>query len=601
MTSRSLSKSRAIDCRFRIVPLLSIGLAFLDVQAQSVYQITDNVTGGIDLTAMEGYYSDRLAGPTDAEVVVEGEIKHSPNSNPFQIIGHGKKITFKSETTITNVPVLVLPAEGVKTRTDIAFGYAAHFRKGIEFRKYTRLVIPDGKSFAVYGYGSEAVDFTVDGGGLYGYEAPVVGNAHGDANLKVLNGSYFYNTYDFYLGQEKSPGRNGAPLYITADIRAEFHARNLLLLSGVPVPSGTSAKECCFVTNGVDGIIKVWSIHHSGGHYSRIVFDGGRLVSRDENNNAASKGNALFHVTGIDWAKKYPNPHMMVESANGHPIDIEIPVDRKFSGGSKNRQVNVSGDGGLTKRGAGILAFSIVPFDNSSKLSKCTLTGPTKVLGGGIVLENENYKPGRGALEVSKDAFFDVNGIDVEFAGATGEGVLTNSSEVSTLALGYGNEDATFDIPVIGDFAVVKTGSGTLTVGKRLDGFSGNVAIEDGTVVVEPGVSLSAGKLAIGKNAVLNAGEASIGVSHLSVDASSETSSIGVLRPSANGTLEVSGLASGSGNIHELPIVAENIEDEENLETWTVVLNGKTKSDARIYLLNGRMHVSTSGFSIRIR
>jgi hypothetical protein len=27
---------------------------------------------------MEGYYSDRLAGPTDAEVVVEGEIKHSP-------------------------------------------------------------------------------------------------------------------------------------------------------------------------------------------------------------------------------------------------------------------------------------------------------------------------------------------------------------------------------------------------------------------------------------------------------------------------------------------------------------------------------------------
>jgi hypothetical protein len=120
-------------------------------------------------------------------------------------------------------------------------------------------------------------------------------------------------------------------------------------------------------------------------------------------------------------------------------------------------------------------------------------------------------------------------------------------------------------------------------------------------VVVEPGVSLTAGKLAIGKNAVLNAGEASIGVSHLSVDASSETSSIGVLRPSANGTLEVFGLASGSGNIHELPIVVENIEDEENLETWTVVLNGKTKSDARIYLLNGRMHVSTSGFSIRIR
>ena len=73
MANESLLSTMAYRLRMTALPL--IGIAFLDVQAQSVYQITDNVTGGIDLTAMEGYYSDRLAGPTDAEVVVEGEIE----------------------------------------------------------------------------------------------------------------------------------------------------------------------------------------------------------------------------------------------------------------------------------------------------------------------------------------------------------------------------------------------------------------------------------------------------------------------------------------------------------------------------------------------
>ena len=550
---------------------------------------------------MEGYYSDRLAGPADADVEVEGEIKHSPDSNPFQIIGCGKNISFMSETTITNVPVLILPAEGVTKRTDIRFNYAAHFRKGIELRKYTRLVIPDGKPFFVYGQGSDAADFIANGGGLYGYKAPVVGNTQGDANLKVLNGSYFYNTYDFFLGQETSPGRSGSPLYVTADIRAKFLARNLLLLASVRVPSGTESRECCFVTNGVDGEITVWSIHHSGGNDSRIVFDGGKLISRDKTNEA-SKNFAFFHATGSDWSGGYPNPHMMVESANGHPIDIETSVDRNFSDGYKNRQVNVSGNGGLIKRGAGVLTFSIVPYDYASARSKCTLTGPTKVLGGGIVLKDEDYKLGRGALEVADGAFFDVNGIDVEFSGATGEGTLTNSSlEVSTLSLGYGNEDSDLDIAAIGKFAIAKTGSGTLSVCSRMDGFAGDISIYGGTVAVASGVRLAAGKLAIGKDTVLNADEASIGVSHLSVDASSDTTSIGVLRPSANGTLEVSGLLPGVGNIHELPVAVGSVEDEDNFDAWTVVLNGKTKSDARIYVLNGRLHVSTSGFSVRIR
>lgn len=599
MKTRKLSD--AVACRCGMAMLLLLGIVSSGVHAQSVFQITGDITDGLDLTAMEGYYSDRLAGPSEANVEVSGEIKHSPDSNPFQIIGYGKKISFQSETSITNVPVLVLPAEGVSKKTDIAFYYSAHFRKGLEFRKNTRLVIPDGEEVYVYGNGSDAVDFVADGGGLYGYAAPVIGNATGDANLKVLNGSFFYNTYDFYLGKESSPGRDGNPLYVTADIRAEFGARNLLLLAGVRVPSGTSARECCFVTNGINGIIKVWSIHHSGGNHSRVVFDGGKLISRDSNSNTASKDNALFHATGVSWDKTYPNPNITVESANGHPIDIDIPVDREFSGGSKNRKVNVVGDGGFVKRGAGVLTFSMNSYDYVSTRSSCTLTGPTKVLGGGIIMENSHYRLGRGSLEVSEGAFFDVNGIDVEFTGATGDGVLTNSSETSKLTLGYGNEDARFDIPVAGMFSVEKIGSGTLTVGKRVNGFSGDISVEGGAVLLEQDVVMAPGRLAVGEDSVFDAGYASLAVSNLSVNASSGAVSVGVLRPSASGTIEVSGIPSGSGNIHELPVSAGTVEDVDNFATWTIVLNGKIREDARVYVLDGKMYVSTSGFSIRIR
>ena len=599
MKTRNLSD--AVACRCRMAMLLLLGIVSSGVYAQSVFQITGDITDGLDLTAMEGYYSDRLAGPSAADATVSGEIKHSPDSNPFQIIGYGKKISFQSETSITNVPVLVLPAEGVSKRTDIVFNYSAHFRKRLEFRKNTRLVIPSNKQVHVYGDGSDAVDFVADGGGLYGYAAPVVGNVVGDANLKVLNGSFFYNDYDFYLGKEESPGRNGNPLYVTADIRAEFHARNLLLLAGVRVPSGVSAKECCFVTNGINGTIKVWSIHHSGGNHSRVVFDGGKLISRNSNSNSASKDNALFHATGVSWDKDYPNPNITVESVNGHPIDIDIPVDREFSGGSKNRKVNVVGDGGFVKRGAGVLRFSMNSYDYVSTRSSCTLTGPTKVLGGGIIMENSHYRLGRGSLEVSEGAFFDVNGIDLEFTGATGDGILTNSSEIAKLTLGYGNEDGRFDIPVAGMFSVDKIGSGTLTVGKSLNGFSGNISVTEGAMLLEQDIVMAPGLLAVGESAVFDAGDASLAVSNLSVNASSGTISVGVLRPVANGTLEVSGVPLGSGNIHELSVSAGTVEDVDNFATWTVVLNGKTREDARVYVLNGKMCVSTSGFSIRIR
>ncbi len=565
--------------------------------AELVYQVTGNVTGGFDLTAMEGYYADRFSGPSAAEVTIDGAIGHDPASNPFYILGNGKRMTFTSDTTLTNVPVVLLPSEGITARTDYQFNAPTHFVNGLQIRKNARLVIAYGKPAPqFYGNGSDAVDFTIDGGQVYGSAAPIIGNEIGDANLKVLNGAAFHNDYDMYLGREISPGRSGTPIHVTADIRASIEMRVLLLMSGVH--PGAVAEEHCFITNGVNGKIQAWSIHHSGGNYSRIVFNGGKYVS-----SSANRTESMFHVSGYSWRSAYPSPHMMVESINGYPIDIEIPVDRNFSGGNSDRQVNVSGDGGFTKRGVGVLTFSRVPASYINTRSKCTLTGPTKVLGGGIRLQDADFTLGRGALEVSAGAFFDVNGIATEFIGASGDGILTNGVEsAASVKFGYGDQDGDFDIATCGIGSIVKTGTGTLTVGARAAGYAGDLSVSGGTVRVSAGVSLSLASLSVAPNAVFDADGASLRLSSLSVDFAVGASRMSSFAPAANGVLDVSNFPAGKTGVCELPIAVAALDDaSDNLATWSVKLNGRVRPRAHVCVENGKLCVNLGGFVMSIR
>ena len=114
------------------------------------------------------------------------------------------------------------------------------------------------------------------------------------------------------------------------------------------------------------------------------------------------------------------------------------------------------------------------------------------------------FKPGRGALSLSAGTFLDLNGFDVEFADATGEGVVSNRAEaVSTLTLGYGNVDGVFLAAVGERVNVVKTGTGTLTVSGAALANGCNLTIEDGTVVFS-GDSSTYGTVTVKSGATLD-------------------------------------------------------------------------------------------------
>lgn len=263
---------------------------------------------------------------------------------------------------------------------------------------------------------------------------------------------------------------------------------------------GTWNQEAARIVIGEGGLLCANCISHYGAGNSHISFDGG--CYKPASGESASL--PLFNVRGyIKWGSttSYPEPHITAEGINGHPIDVENALDRNLSGGSDggNRQINVTGTGGFTKRGDGKLFFNRL-----NAKSTCDYTGPTTVLGGGLVVTNSVFKPGRGDLAVADGAFLDLNSFDAEFAAATGDGIVTNGADtVSTLTLGYGDTNAAFTVAIGERINVVKIGTGTLTVSGAALANTCDFTIEAGTVVFA-GDSSSYGTVTVKSGATLD-------------------------------------------------------------------------------------------------
>ena len=463
-------------------------------QAEQTYQITGDITDGIDLMSMDGYYKDRISGPSAAAATVAGAITHADGltpQNPFMLISNGKSLTFSSATGLENVPLKLMAADGCTTRSDLQFSFRPELRGGMEVGRYIRLVLPYGMGgMDVAGDGASPVEMVVrDGSEVYALATMRIGTHKGDANFKLINATYSGGGYDFSLGYETSPGRDKethpyirSTLYVT---NSTFTVRYLTLMEGVV----DSKIENCFVTNDVGGVLNVQQINHQGGDYSRVVFAGGRMVS----NQNTSDG--LFKAYGFTYKSGWPNPRMIVEGVNGHPIDVEIAYDRNLCSGLSNRRITFSGNGGFVKRGAGTLTWNRLGCDyprDSEIVSLCNYTGDTVVKGGGIRLSISSYAPGRGALALENEGtFFDLNGISHgSFVGVTGSGVVTNGSETAaTFSLGYNNQNGDFNVRVAQDIPVVKTGTGILTLGEIAAANTGDLIVSNGTVKLAAGVS----------------------------------------------------------------------------------------------------------------
>ncbi len=460
------------------------------VQAESVYRLDATTTEGIDLTAMSGYYADRMEGPLSGGVSFAGPLTVDPSvseSNPFQLIGNGKMITVSAAGSgFHTMPLVMYNAPGKTGTSTLRFNAGGTYSGGsLDVGKYNTF------AFNYIGYGNSYLESSVvnvhDGGKITGYGL-MFGRNH-NLHMSVTDGASITADYYVHIGNQSIA--LDAPLTAFLGIsNATFkagsnqnisQARAFVLMYGARTTDNTT--ENCRVVIGPGGLLEATMVIHHGGGRSTIVFDGGRYKSTGDSSAA------LFHSYGFfnDGSDHWTAPHIIVQGINGNPIDVEISTNRVLaSGASGDRRVYLTGDGGFVKRGAGTLIFT------RKGEATCDYTGPTTIYGGGIVVTNSVFKPGRGALTVESGAFLDLNGFDVEFSGAVGDGVVSNGSDrASILALGWNNADSLFNIAVTNDVSVMKIGTGTLTVGPKAADFAGNLVITGGVVNFAAGVAMT--------------------------------------------------------------------------------------------------------------
>lgn len=485
--------------------LLAVFMILLGIVAhgEAVYQITGNVTGGIDLLGMEGVSPQVLKGASTT-VSVSGEITHSEVSddNPFRLIGAGGNVRFAADTKLLGTPLSLEAEKGLSTWSKWQFTglRSVSPSTNIFVGPLNTLLIEDTYHLNVVGDYAKGIEYQfLLKGQLFGWADLYVGRNAGNAVMTIDGGIvYISQDKDFYLGRCDTPVRTdiAAKAFMT---NATVTCGNFYLMYGCKQSNtGSLGNESVLLDVGHGTTVSLRKFHMRAGNFARIRYSGGRSIFSEDNYN-------VFHIQGYDADGGYPNPVLTVVAADGNPIDIEIPSDRNLSGGyaGPQRKLHMTGDGGFVKRGNGVLTWTTL--DNSPD-SVCDYTGPTIVKGGGIKLVDALYAPGRGRLDVEAGAFFDMNGIDAAFTGMAGDGNVRNTSEMpSVMSLGYGDCDSNFDIAVSGDVAVTKVGKGTLTICERAADFTGDLTINEGMAVVATGVSLSALRtVTIEKGAVLD-------------------------------------------------------------------------------------------------
>ena len=489
------------------IAVSAVAMLAVLAQAETVYQLTGNVTGGIDLLNMSGYYADRLKGPSSGSVTVSGEITHAAatDANPFWLIGAGGNYTttFAADTKLIGVPMKLSSADGVSTWSGWRFTglRSVSPATNIVVDALNTLLVEDGTSFSIIGdYGAGLTyDFTLKGR-IFGYAGFIVGRNAGNANLTV-DGGTIYLCGDFSkslcIGRCDSPTRTdiSAKAFMT---NATVTCGDIVLMYGCKQANiGSLGDESVLLDIASGTVLTIRQFLMSAGSFARVRFAGGRAVF------SSSSDYPVFHVTGYDSDGGNPTPTLTVEAADGNPIDIEIPVDRNLCGGNSGRKVHITGAGGFVKRGNGILTWKPI---SSSPNSVCDYTGSTTIKGGGIKLSSAAYVPGRGVLSVEPGAFLDMNGIGSTFIGASGAGDVRNTAgTAATLTFGYGDGDGDFDIAVSNNVAIVKTGTGTLTVRSGAADYTGDLTVSGGVVKVASGVLMtSLGVVTVEKGATLD-------------------------------------------------------------------------------------------------
>ncbi|MDZ4817960.1 MAG: autotransporter-associated beta strand repeat-containing protein, partial [Planctomycetota bacterium] len=137
----------------------------------------------------------------------------------------------------------------------------------------------------------------------------------------------------------------------------------------------------------------------------------------------------------------------------------------------------ISGAGGLTKTGSGVLTLSGVS----------TNTGATMIGDGTLRLGANGALP--GAITIGSSATFDLNNFDTTIGSLTGAGAVTLGA--GELATGGNNTTTTYSGDVSGAGGLTKTGSGVLSL-SGANSYAGATRIHGGTLQLESALGAGA-------------------------------------------------------------------------------------------------------------
>jgi autotransporter-associated beta strand protein len=212
-------------------------------------------------------------------------------------------------------------------------------------------------------------------------------------------------------------------------------------------------------------------------------------------------------------------------------VDVGLGASLDLSG-------TLSGDGGVTKTGTGVLSFT-----GNSK----TYTGTTTVQGGELILDGyagqipgnlvigsntatasplvvedvlgnqfltlqgSQYLPG-GSVTVNKYGEFQLDAgtnVNEEIQNLSGSGQVIVGANSNLFIQGHGHQADTFAGSFSGSGNVWARSSGVLTLSGASPNFDGSF-LDDGTVVVNNGGAFGTASVTIGYNAVLELGDVSV-------------------------------------------------------------------------------------------
>lgn len=473
------------------------------------------------------------------------------------------------------------------------------------------------------GAGNTATLIVGDGGKVVvsGSSATKIGVGQGRAEVYLGRGArleaakYLYFNYGF----SSDPASDAAmtEVYLYAGTNSVVQCEDFQFGYNSKKPSGTANSAIKSVVRlDKSAMLRAYRIRDKSPVSKTIEFNGGYFEQRS---SAYGQG-----IVRMDYEAKYST--LLLSGIDNNPVsfkfaDIQRENATFASFGTKDEYVKIEGAGGFLKSGEGFCPVVTTDSSWSNNSSQPNLrflsTGPFEIEAGGFsvitnnifITQKANYHEPQNMI-IRDGALLDLAGANavMDSIAAYGSGLVTNSAASTvTLTLGATDDAQNSALPNLGPrINVVKQGSSALSVGGpeiasidikagSLSFDGGSSSIHVGTLKLANGTKLGASgatvscdtfpsaatglelDLANGATLPLTANQS---VSKVTVDLTKDLSTVAVLNPEANGTLNVTG---DRQSVKGALLYADSCQNASRLSSWTVYLNGNRLDNGLCY------------------